>query len=93
VLEAWAAGVPVVLPRRGAFPELIEAVGGGLLCEPEDPTSLADALAELLTDPGRARELGRQGREAVAGRFTEERMAREVAAVYETVVRQGDTTP
>jgi len=93
VLEAWASGVPVVLPRRGAFPELIEAVGGGLLCEPEDPASLAEALAELLADPGRARELGQQGREAVAGRFTEERMAREVAAVYETAVSQGESTP
>ncbi|MFW6344786.1 MAG: glycosyltransferase, partial [Halomonas sp.] len=37
VLEAMACGVPVVQPDHGTFPELIEATGGGLLCEPNDP--------------------------------------------------------
>jgi len=85
VLEALATGVPVVLPRRGAFPELIEATGGGLLCEPDDPEALAAALEELLADPDRARELGRQGRQAVLEHFTEDRMAAQVADVLEHV--------
>ena len=55
VIEALACGVPVVLPRHGAFVELVEATGGGLLCEPNDPEALADALAEVLLDPQRAR--------------------------------------
>ena len=83
VLEALATGVPVVLPRRGAFPELIEATGGGLLCEPDDPEALAAALEELLTNPDRARELGRQGRQAVLERFTEDRMAAQVADILQ----------
>src|SRR4029079_10839328 len=48
VLEALANGVPVVQPRHGAFPELIEATGGGLLVDPLDPEALARALEELL---------------------------------------------
>lgn len=87
VLEALAAGVPVVMPRHGALPELLEATRGGLLCEPEDPQSLADRLAELLADPGQARAIGQRGRQAVLANFSEDRMAREVALVYERVAR------
>jgi glycosyltransferase involved in cell wall biosynthesis len=83
VLEALAAGVPVVQPRHGAFPELIAETGGGLLCEPDDAGDLARALDELLADPERARTLGARGREAVLERFTVERMARGVLAVFE----------
>lgn len=88
VLEALATGVPVVLPRRGAFPELVEATGGGVLCEAEDPQSLADALAGLLLDADRARGLGRAGRGVVLERFTEGRMAGEAAEVYERALER-----
>ena len=50
VIEALAVGVPIVQPRHAAFPELIEATGGGLLCEPGDPRALADAIESLLRD-------------------------------------------
>jgi glycosyltransferase involved in cell wall biosynthesis len=80
VIEALAAGVPVVVPRHAAFPELVEATGGGLLCPPEDPAALAAAIGELLADPPRARELGERGRQAVLDRFSVERMAREILA-------------
>ena len=65
VLEALANGVPVVLPRHGTFPEMIETTGAGLLCEPLDPAALADALAELILDPSRAADHGRRGHEAI----------------------------
>jgi glycosyltransferase involved in cell wall biosynthesis len=68
----------VVQPRHAAFPELLEATGGGLLCEPDDPALLADGLEELLSNPARARELGAAGRAAVASDFTADRMARDV---------------
>ncbi len=89
VLEALACAVPVVLPRDGAFPELLAATGGGILCDPDDPEALAGAIAGLLADPARARELGRRGREAVLQRFGIERMARDVAAVLEAVAGAG----
>jgi glycosyltransferase involved in cell wall biosynthesis len=83
VLEALANGVPVVQPRHGSFPELIEATGGGLLVNPEDPADLADALHRLHENRSHALELGRKGKEAVHGRFHAERMASETAEIYQ----------
>jgi glycosyltransferase involved in cell wall biosynthesis len=74
VIEAMAAGVPVVQPRHGAFTELIESTGGGLLTE-LTPSALAQAIEELLLDPERLRSLGKAAREAVRREFTVERMA------------------
>jgi glycosyltransferase involved in cell wall biosynthesis len=81
VLEALANGVPVVEPRHGAFPELIEATGGGLLVEPNDPAALAAGLRQLLTDTQLRRRLADAGRKAVSARFTAERMAAETIDV------------
>lgn len=83
VLEALACGVPVVQPRSGAFEELLAATGGGLLCEPDDARSLAASLAELLTQPALARDLGRSGRDAVRRDFGAAAMARRVEAVLQ----------
>lgn len=81
LLEAMAAGVPVVQPHHAAFPEILAATGGGLLCQPGDPASLAETLAELLGDDKLADKLGTQARAAVTTRFTAEHMAEKVAAI------------
>jgi glycosyltransferase involved in cell wall biosynthesis len=81
LLEAWAMGLPVVQPRHAAFPELLAATDGGLLCAPDEPAALAEGLHALLVDRARAKELGANGRRAVAERFGLERMAREVERV------------
>ncbi len=65
VLEALATGVPVVQPRHGAFPEMVERTGGGVLVDPDSPAALAEALQALMSDPARRAELGRRGKEAV----------------------------
>jgi glycosyltransferase involved in cell wall biosynthesis len=83
VLEALAAGVPVVQPEHGAFPELIAATGGGRLVAPGDAEALAATLHELLLDDGARRELGRRGRAAVLARHDDEAMARETLQVWE----------
>ncbi len=83
VLEAWAAGVPVVQPRHGSFPELIEAAGGGLLVKPESPADLAEGLRRLLLDSELRQSLGRAGQNAVRERFHAGRMAQETAAVFQ----------
>lgn len=74
LIEALAAGVPLVQPRHAGFPEIIEATGGGVLCEPGSPKSLADAIEDLIRDPARARELGVRGKDAVKRSFTIEQM-------------------
>lgn len=83
VLEAWANGIPVVQPDHGAFPELIEDGGGGVLVPPNDPAVLADALQQLLGDSEQRERLGRNGDAAVRNRFHAEAMARETAAVLQ----------
>ena len=82
VLEALAAGVPVVQPRHGAFPELLERIPGGLLVNPNDATDLSEKLAELLTDLPRCRELGRRGLEVVHGQYDADDMAAATWEVY-----------
>jgi glycosyltransferase involved in cell wall biosynthesis len=87
VLEALACGVPVALPGHGAFSEIVEATGGGLLFRPNDPSALAEALAEILLDPAAAREMGRRGRQAVAARFSLRRAGEDFLAICEKVAR------
>ena len=85
LIEALAAGVPVVQPRTAAFPELIEATGGGVLCEPGDPKALANAIEQLLLDPKQAQRLGEAGRKAVFAKFSAEAMAQETLKAIESV--------
>ena len=83
LLEAMANGVPVVQPRHGAFPEIIEATGGGQLVAPNDPQALADELRRLLDDVDLRRRLSEDGKKAVFNHFTAEMMATETAAVLD----------
>ena len=83
ILESLACGVPVVLPRTGAAPELVDATGGGVLYEPNDADSLAAALKELLLDPARMGELGRRGRQAVIENFRASRAAAALLEIFE----------
>jgi glycosyltransferase involved in cell wall biosynthesis len=86
VVEALAAGVPVVQPRTAAFPEIVEATGGGVLCEPNDPADLARAIEALLLDPHRLRSLGEAARRAAHERYSVRRMAEASARAFSEVV-------
>ncbi|HET9768223.1 MAG TPA: glycosyltransferase family 4 protein [Thermoanaerobaculia bacterium] len=88
-LEAMANGVPVVVPRHGSFPEMLEETGGGLLVEPGSTDSLAAGLSALLDDEARRLDLGRSGRAAVFASRGEEAMARATAAVLAEAVAGG----
>ena len=83
ILEALANGVPVVQPDHGAFPELIEATGGGLLVPPQNPQALADALESLLLDSTLRRELALTGQARVREQFTLASLAKETALIFE----------
>jgi glycosyltransferase involved in cell wall biosynthesis len=80
VLEALAAGVPVVEPNHGAFPELLQRTGGGVLVPPENPAALTEQLAALLHDHHRRRELGQTGQACVHRDFTAQKMAENTLA-------------
>ncbi len=81
-LESMAAGVPVVQPAHGSFPEMVEATGGGLLFRPNDVGDLVETLHGLLIDPQRRAQLGRSGRQTVLERFTADVMAEKTLEVY-----------
>lgn len=87
MIEAQAAGVPVVQPRHAAFPEILAATGGGVLCEPGNTKSLADKIEELLLNPAQAAALGERGRAAVAQKFSVEAMTRETLQVFAQLLR------
>jgi phosphatidyl-myo-inositol dimannoside synthase len=68
--EAQAAGLPVVAGSAGPAPEVVENGVSGLLVDPEDPRAVADAIVALLSDPTRARAMGKAGARRVAERYT-----------------------
>jgi glycosyltransferase involved in cell wall biosynthesis len=83
VLEAMAAGTPVVQPRTGSFPELVETSGGGLLYDSVGPDGLAPTLARLMDEPGLRARLGKSGQAAVARHFSAAQMAERTWRIYE----------
>jgi glycosyltransferase involved in cell wall biosynthesis len=85
LLEAAACGVPVVQPRRGAFTEIVEATGGGLLVEPDDPLALAEALHTLWRDRQLARRLGERAFRDVRAHYSIAQAADRLLDVYEDV--------
>ena len=85
LMEAMASGVPVVQPRRGAFPEIVENTGGGIIVDADDPQALADAILALKLDPLLASSLGAAGARGVREHYTVERMTDQLEAVYREV--------
>lgn len=94
LLEAMAAGTPVVQPRRGAYVETVERTGGGLLTEPT-VEALAEGLFALWRDPDLAERLGRQGAEGVRAHYSVEREADRALEVYGRVtqLQRSSTAP
>lgn len=84
LLEAMACGVPVVEPRHGAFPEILEKTAGGLLVEPGNPESLAEGLHALWRDPKLRADLGQRGFDGVRQHYSIARSADRMLEVYET---------
>jgi glycosyltransferase involved in cell wall biosynthesis len=85
LLEGMASGVPVVQPRRGAFTEIVEKTGGGLLVTPDDPSALADGLYRLWQDRALAATLGARGVQGVAAHYSVARSADRLLEVYDAV--------
>jgi glycosyltransferase involved in cell wall biosynthesis len=82
IIEALACGVPVVQPNTGAFPELVNATGGGIIYQPNTPEKLAETLESLLSEPAKLHELGQNGRKAIEEKYTVDHMAEKMLEVY-----------
>jgi glycosyltransferase involved in cell wall biosynthesis len=76
----------VVQPDHAAFPELVAATRGGMVCRPDDPKDLADALEKLLLDDQQREQYSLQGMAQVRSEFTATRMAERFEKVLAGVV-------
>jgi glycosyltransferase involved in cell wall biosynthesis len=86
VVEAMAAGKPVVVSDAGAMPELIDRGRCGTVVPRGDAQALADAIGRLLDGPVFAAELGRAGRQRARERYSLERWLERTAELYASVV-------
>jgi glycosyltransferase involved in cell wall biosynthesis len=89
LLEAMAAGKPVVGTNVSAIPEIVADGGTGLLVPPRDPSALAEAVLRLLRDAGLRSAMGCAGRERVNREFTVDKMVSAHEAVYGRVLTEG----
>jgi glycosyltransferase involved in cell wall biosynthesis len=87
LLEALASGVPVVQPKRGAFPEIVRNTGGGIIVEADDPAALAAGLLDIWTHEEHAASLGAAGARGVREHYDVSRMAEVAEEVYRQVCR------
>jgi glycosyltransferase involved in cell wall biosynthesis len=93
LLEAMAGGVPVVQPRRGAFVEVLENTGGGLLVEPDNAEALAEGIHTLWRDRALRATLSDRAFSGVRAHYTIERSAKRLIEVYEEVKSAGNLPP
>jgi glycosyltransferase involved in cell wall biosynthesis len=86
LLESMANGVPVVQPSHGAFVEIVNRTGGGVLVPPEDPQALADAIYDLLVDRAKAQALGTAGAAGVREHYSIDHMAAAAERAYQALL-------
>ena len=86
VLEAMGVGVPVVLPRRGAFTETVEKTGGGLLAPAGDSGALAAGIQQIFDDPDLADRLATQGFENVRRHYSIGASTDRLLSVYDSMI-------
>jgi glycosyltransferase involved in cell wall biosynthesis len=92
--EAMACGLPVVANAAGALPEVVGSDGeAGVLVPPRNPRALADAVAGILAEPGRAERMGRAARARVLRTFRWSEAADRLVGVFEETLRAAHRRP
>lgn len=92
VLESMAAGVPVIATNSGGTKEAVADGETGVLVAPSDVTALARTTCELLADPALRARFGAAGRRRIAERFSLERMAHDMQALYGRLLEARERT-
>lgn len=85
LIEAFAAGVPAVKPRKGSFPELIEPNNAGLIYEEDTPAGLASAMRTLIQDRAMQQTLAQNARNTAQTHHTDTQMANKTWELYESL--------
>jgi glycosyltransferase involved in cell wall biosynthesis len=87
VMEAMAAGLPIVASRTGGIPEIVQDGKGGLLVQPSDADALARALIEILSHPMKAKAMGAYNRAAIESRSFP-RVEQQVTQLFERLAKK-----
>ncbi|MGB9735985.1 MAG: glycosyltransferase [bacterium] len=87
IIEAMAAGLPVIATNVGGIPEIITNGVNGILVPPENPQALADAIVELIEHPDRRKILSEKARQYVELTFNNQTMTKEYAEIYFKLVK------
>lgn len=85
-LESLASGIPLVQPALGAFPEISELSGGGVVYEPNTPEQLSGKWAEVFDDPQKMIAMGKAGRNSVESKFNLEKLTERMIEVYQLIL-------
>jgi glycosyltransferase involved in cell wall biosynthesis len=88
LIEAQAAGIPVVSTDVGGARTVVEDGVNGRVLDPEDESGMADAIAEILEDPDLARRFADAGRTSSLSRFTLARLVDDIDALYTRLLTQ-----
>ncbi len=95
ILEAIAAGLPIIATNVGCVPEMVQDGLNGFLIEPGDIEALAEKICVLLTDDALRRKMGQASRERFLAEFTFDKFAERMRAVFAAVLeeRHADRLP
>jgi glycosyltransferase involved in cell wall biosynthesis len=91
LLEAMASGVPVVQPRRGAFVEIVERTGGGVLVAPDNPDALAEGLHAVWSSAANRSALAARAFHGVRTHYTVSQSADRLLDVYSSVLNRASS--
>ena len=86
ILTANSAGVPVVQPATGAYPEIIQQTGGGVLYNPDTVEKLGDTICETIEDSKKIREMSIRGKAAVKEKLSSVNMAEKLLKSYNEIL-------